>query len=129
MIYYLSPEQILDLHRFQVGRFGGHSGIRDRDALQAAAARPAMTFDGHDLYPDMAAKAAALMHSLLTRHPFVDGSKPVAVHATLLFLAVNGWAWEISPDALEGTTMAAARGEMDVEPLTIWFRQRIRELD
>jgi death-on-curing protein len=88
-----------------------------------------MTFDGHDLYPDMAAKAAALMHPLLTRRPFVDGNKRVAVHATLLFLAVNGWAWEISSDALEETTMAAARGERDIEPLTIWFRQRIRELD
>ena len=32
-----------------------------------------MTFDGEDLYPDLAAKAAALMHSLVLNHPFVDG--------------------------------------------------------
>ena len=34
-----------------------------------------MTFAGEDLYPDVESKAAALMHSLVMNHPFVDGNK------------------------------------------------------
>ncbi len=42
--------------------FGGHGGLRDLAALESAVARPGMTFDGEDLYPDLAAKVAALIH-------------------------------------------------------------------
>ena len=51
---------------------------RSTGALESALARPAATFGGEDLYPDIADKAAALMHSLALDHPFVDGNKPIA---------------------------------------------------
>ena len=60
MTAYVSVEQVLALHRLQIGRFGGSGRLRDRRALEAAVARPQMTFGGEDLYPDVAAKAAAL---------------------------------------------------------------------
>ena len=81
MTDYLSLEQVLDLHRVQIRRFGGATGLRDRGALEAALGRPQMTFGGEDLYPDVAAKAAALMHSLVMNHPFVDGNKRAGAHA------------------------------------------------
>ena len=58
MILYLSIEQVLHIHAFQIRRFGGSPGLRDRGALEAAVARPQMTFGGEDLYPDLAPKAA-----------------------------------------------------------------------
>jgi death-on-curing protein len=64
VIIYLSVEQIVDLHEKQVRTFGGSAGLRDRGGLESAVARPAMTFGGEDLYPDVADKASALMHSL-----------------------------------------------------------------
>src|SRR5262249_40188094 len=76
---YLSVEQVLGLHAALTREFGGASGLRDRGALESAVARPAMTFGGEDLYPDMAAKAAALMHSLVLNDPSLDGNKRVAV--------------------------------------------------
>ncbi|MGH9958476.1 MAG: Fic family protein [Pyrinomonadaceae bacterium] len=33
------------------------------------------SFGGEELYPDLASKAAALGHSLMQNHPFVDGNK------------------------------------------------------
>ena len=92
-------------------------------------ARPAMTFGGEDLYEDVASKAAALMHSLVMNHAFVDGNKRVGAHAALTFVLINGYEPTITPKELEETTFAVARGEMDVEPLTIWFRQRIKRRD
>ena len=123
MTLYLSVEQLLRLHAAQISRFGGSAGLRDRGLLESAAARPAMTFDGEDLYPDLAAKAAALLHSLAMNHPFVDGNKRVAAAAAELFLAVNGAELPASDEELERLTMGVAGGELEVEALTIWMRQ------
>ena len=129
MVIYLSLDQILDLHTYQIRKYGGAAGLRDRGALESAAARPAMTFGGEDLYADLPAKAAALMHSLVMNHAFVDGNKRVGAHAALVFVLANGHAPTMTVRELEETTLAVARGKMDVEPLTIWFRQRIVRRD
>jgi death-on-curing protein len=121
--------QVLALHTEQLRRYGGATGVRDRGALESALARPAMTFGGEDLYGDLAAKAAALMHSLALNHPFVDGNKRVAVHAALLLVTSNGEEFTASPDELVETTLAVASSRLTVEALTIWFRQRLRARD
>ena len=125
MIVYLSTAQILALHRAQLRAFGGLEGVRDAAALGAACARPAATFDGEDLYDDLAAKAAALMHSLVQNHPFVDGNKRVAVAAAELLLDANGYLLLARDDELEEVTHAAARGELAAEAIAVWIRQRL----
>jgi death-on-curing protein len=129
VIEYLSVAQILELHALQIARFGGSSGLRERGALEAAIARPQMTFDGDDLYPDLATKAAALMHSLVQNHPFVDGNKRVGAMAAELFLQVNGQELAAGDDELTETVMGVARGELAVEALAIWIRQRLVALE
>ncbi len=124
---YLSRKQLLRVHERQIESFGGSAGLRDRGGLEAAAARPQMTFGGEDLYPDPAAKAAALMHSLVMSHPFVDGNKRVGAMAAELFLRVNGIDLVASDEELISLTLAVARGEVSAEALAIWFRQRTNE--
>jgi death-on-curing protein len=123
---YLSLDQVLELHQLQIRRFGGSAGLRDRGALEAALARPQMTFGGEDLYPDVEAKAAALMHSLVMNHPFVDGKKRAGSHAFVLFLLANDVAPAFTPAELTDVTFAVARGEVGAEALAIWLRQRSR---
>jgi death-on-curing protein len=127
VIVYLSAGQLEHLHREQVRRYGGPSGLRDRGALEAACARPTMTFGGDDLYPDVAAKAAALMHSVVLNHPFVDGNKRVGAHAAVVFAAINGMECIATVEELVAITLAVARGDMQAEALAIWFRQRLRD--
>jgi len=123
---YLSIEQVFEIHAYQIRRFGGSAGLRDRGALEAAVSRPQMTFGGEDLYPEIAAKAAALMHSLVMNHPFVDGNKRVGAHAALLFIRANEMEPEITSAELTEVTLSVARGELSAEALTIWLRQRLR---
>ena len=127
MTVYLSVEQLLALHEAQVRAFGGSTGLRDRGGLEAAAARPQMTFGGEDLHPELADKAAALMHSIVVNHPFVDGNKRVGAMAAELFLAVNGVDLLASDEEIVETTLAVARGDVSAEALAIWIRQRTRE--
>lgn len=129
MIVYLSLHQVLDLHKQQIERYGGARELRDRGALESALARPAMTFGGDDLYPDVPVKAAALMHSLALNHPFLDGNKRVAAHAAVLFATINGFELRATADELVEITLAVAQGKVEVEALAIWFRQRLRSTD
>lgn len=125
-VEYLAIGQVLALHSQQLRRYGGAAGLRDSAALESALARPAATFDGEDLYPEIADKAAALMHSLALNHPFVDGNKRVAAFAAIVFVESNGYEFLATPDELVGTTLTLAEGRMAVEALAIWFGQRLR---
>ena len=129
MTTYLSLEQVPDLHKRQLRLFGGAAGLRERSALESAVARPQMTFGGEDLYPEIEDKAAALMHSLVMNHPFVDGNKRVGAHACVLLLMANGVEPTFSPAELTAITLATARGEVGAEALSIWLRQRTRRLE
>jgi death-on-curing protein len=126
---YLSLAQVVELQQDLIGAFGGLAGIRDRAGLESAVARPAMTFGGEDLYQDLASKAAALMHSLVLNHPFLDGNKRIGAAAAELMFDINGFALTADDEEFESITLAAARGELSAEALAIWFRQRSRPID
>jgi death-on-curing protein len=64
--------------------------IRDIGLLGSAAARPATTVFGDDAYPDIWAKAAALLQSIAKNHALVDGNKRLGWLATAVFLEING---------------------------------------
>lgn len=64
--------------------------MRDLGLLEAAAARPATTVFGADAYPAVLEKAAALLHSIVTSHPLLDGNKRLGWVAAATFLEVNG---------------------------------------
>ena len=129
MTAYLSLDQVLALQKAQVEEYGGAHGLRERGSLEAALARPQMTFGGEDLYPGIADKGAALWHSLVMNHPFIDGNKRIGAMAAELFLGLNGVDLLATDEELVETTMATARGEMSAEALAIWIRQRSRETD
>ena len=126
MTEYLSLAQLLRLHEMQIRVFGGAMGVRDRNGAEAAVARPQVTFGGEDLYPDAEAKAAALMHSLVMNHPFLDGNKRAGAAAAELFLNVNGVDLVAEDEDLVDITLAVARGEVSAGALAIWLRQRSR---
>ena len=69
---------------------GGHAEARDIGLLQAAAARPMATAFGDEAYPTLDLKAAALLQSLVSGHPLIDGNERLGWVAFRLFYLVNG---------------------------------------
>lgn len=63
-------DDILNLHKISIEKYGGSDGIRDFGLLESAIARPFQTFGGEDLYPSLFEKLAALGESLILNHPF-----------------------------------------------------------
>ena len=85
--------------------------VRDHGLLASALARPQATAFGEDAYADIHHKAAALLHSLATNHPLVDGNKRLALAATIAFYGINGLRLTLSNDDAYTLVMRLARGE------------------
>ena len=70
-------ELVINIHELLIEKFGGIHGIRDINALESAIARPFMTFEKENLYPTPILQATALIESLISNHPFLDGNKRI----------------------------------------------------
>lgn len=109
MIYLTVPELLHVAER----ALGFEPKTRDIGLLEAAAARPAASAFGRDAYPDLDAKAAALMHSLARIHSLVDGNKRLALAGVIAFYGVNGRRLTLSNDDAYQLVMAVADGSLD----------------
>ena len=112
---YLTPEQVLFIHARLLAETGGEHGIRDLGLLSSAVSRPQAVFDGNELYPDIHAKAAALLESLINNHPFVDGNKRTGIAAAAMFLKINDYSLTASNQEVE--TFLLLRERKRLKPL------------
>ena len=92
---------------------GGKVTIRDTGLLESAAARPQALAFGSAAYPDLHAKAGALLHSLARNHALVDGNKPLALGALIAFYGMNGWRLTFTNDGAYDFIMQVAAGQLD----------------
>jgi death-on-curing protein len=123
---YLSLDEIVTLHTKVIQQTGGISGIRDRGALESSVAQPEMTFVGKDLYPTITEKAAALGHSIIQNHPFLDGNKRVGHAAMEIFLVLNDLEVNASVDEQEQVILTVASGGMSRAALAEWLRGKVQ---
>lgn len=91
-------QEIKDLHKTLIELFGGLIGIRDLESLKSAISRPFQTFENKDLYPSTIQKAAALIESIVSNHPFIDGNKRTGYVTMRIFLISNGFDIKASQD-------------------------------
>lgn len=122
MTRYLSAEQVLFLHSRVIAETGGEHGVRDINMLLSALGRPQATFDDQELYGDVFSKAAALMDSLVRKHPFVDGKKRTGIAAASIFLAINRYRLKVDQGEMIRFTLASAQSQLSLEDMARWFR-------
>ena len=128
--------RVYEMHEVIIAETGGLPGLRDVNLLRAAVARPFATFGGEELYPSDFDKAAALFHSLIKSHPFLDGTKRTAFAAALYFLDRCGYSipeelphHEVVQFCIEVAEEGArqAHGEAvspkTIEEIATWLRQ------
>ena len=106
---------------------GGLIGIHDFGALESALAQPYMTFDGKELYPSLAEKAAALGFSLIQNHPFIDGNKRLGHAVMAMFLAMNNFRIHADTDEQYEIIMSVAAGNLKRKDFAQWLSNHIQE--
>src|SRR6516164_7649009 len=123
MIYLTLPE----LLRIAGRVLGADYGVRDYGLLEAALARPRATAFGKDAYPDIDAKAAALLHSIARNHALIDGNKRLALAAVIAFCGLNGRRLTLTNDAAYDLVISVASGKLDtVEEIAAVLRPATR---
>jgi death-on-curing family protein len=91
--------------------------LRDRGLLESALSRPFQSAFGEDAYSGIIEKAAALFHSLVANHCFVDGNKRTASIALQMFLVANSIAPLLSDEQIYNIAReTAAHTDRGVSP-------------
>jgi death on curing protein len=116
MTVYLDAEDLVDIASVVLGT---PPKVRDHGLLASAAARPATFMFGQEAYPDLASKAAALLHSICCNHALIDGNKRLAWAAAMVFINLNTGTPvpDVDVDRAEAFMLAVANGSLAEVPL------------
>jgi death-on-curing protein len=123
----ITLEDLVFIHSAAIARYGGASGIRDAGSLEAAVSRPYASFSGQEMFPGPFANAAALMESIIQRHPFVDGNKRTGAASAVYLLRRLGYRLTGVTNAdLVELALSVASHRMSVEELGAWFEDHAK---
>lgn len=119
-------DEIVAIHFRVTEKTGGSQGVRDWDLLASALGRPQATFGGIDLYPDLFLKAAALVQSLSSNHPFVDGNKRTALATLEYFLFLNGIEIKATQREKVDFTLWSENEKPKLEQIAGWIKKHTK---
>ncbi len=122
---WVEERDALAIHGRVLALYGGASGLRDRDLLRSALARPRQ----HDAYAeasDVVEMAALYTAGIVRNHPFVDGNKRTGFVIGVLFLELHGFDFKASEADATQAVMALAAGTLDEAGYTAWLRENVK---
>lgn len=101
--------------------------MRDEESLLAAIARPWQASFGQGHFPSPFEKAAALMESIIRRHPFIDGNKRTATASASYLLSTFGYEVDTEQQGLEDFAVNVAEGKFEFTEIARWFEEHTRK--
>jgi len=116
-VRYLSVEEILLIHEYELQRYGGMPGIRSIELLESSVQRPQTSYGGKELFNTPFEKAASLIHSIIKNHPFIDGNKRTAMISGTAFLKINGYILRLGQKEYESIALNIANNKLELETL------------
>lgn len=119
---FLTLDEVMEIHRDQIERYGGTLGVRDLALLESALAAPQSGFGDAYLHRDLWEMASAYLFHVVQNHPFLDGNKRVGTAAALTFLELNGVETKIPNRSLVTTVLAVAQGKIEKAALAAFLR-------
>jgi len=121
----IRTEFVINVHEILIDKFGGIHGVRDIKLLESAITRPFMTFDQKDLYPSPTEKAAALIESIISNHPFLDGNKRIGYVIMRYFLLENNLDVKANQTEKFEFVIKIAQGQLSYEQIYSWLLEKV----
>ena len=109
-----------------IAKYGGLHGVRDLNFLRLAVGRPQMSAGLKDAYPTIYLKAAAMFHSIINNHPFLDGNKRTSLFSAVLFLEYNGYKVNFTKKEAIQFTLRAHNDDWKVEEIADWIKKHTK---
>jgi len=123
---YLSEAELIAINHEMISKYGGLHGVRDLNFLRLAVGRPQMSAGLKDAYPTIYQKAAAMFHSIINNHPFLDGNKRTSLFSAVLFLEYNGYRVEFTKKEAIQFTLKAHNEDWTVEQIASWVKKHTK---
>ena len=121
----IDVSEVLAFHEKLIEQFGGIAGIRSMELLESAIHRPYQTFDGMELYPSPIEKAAAVVESIVTNHPFLDENKRTGYVLMRLTLMQHGIDIVATEDEKYTFIIQIASGKLEFEEIKGWISRKL----
>ncbi len=120
---WISKQLVERIHELQLMEHGGEEGYLNEGHLDAAIARPRMTYG---YLPDTSLEelAASLAVGIVKGHAFVDGNKRTACVAALTFLSMNGIEIQAGYPETAEVFENITKKTMSESDLALWFEER-----
>lgn len=129
----LSLDEVVILNRRAIARSGGLAFIEpdntcNRGTLEHVLVQISGAVFGHDRFPTVIDKAAALGWRIIAGHVFNDGNKRTGMAACRLLLEMNGFEMHIDRQVI-GVAIDVADGRVGVGEFTQWLTDRTSTVD
>ena len=106
-------------------------GKKRNDSFDGALSTIYQSFDGKELYPTVAEKAANLLYFVIKDHPFYDGNKRIGSLLFIVFLTINDFhltesgETKISDRALTALALLIAESEPSEKELIVSLTRKL----
>ena len=132
-VEYLEVDEIVEINRRMIATFGGlftegDDNFANRGSLEYILEAIHGSLFGHDLYPTLIDKAAALAWWVIARHVFHDGNKRTGIEACRQFLELNGRLMRIDGE-VTGIAVGIAEGRVTLGDVAQWLDARVNRSD
>nr|WP_306268027.1 type II toxin-antitoxin system death-on-curing family toxin [Pararhizobium sp. IMCC3301] len=102
-------------------KYGGREGVASLHLIESALARP---YSGY--HRPIANKVAAILHSMVGNHGFVDGNKRTAWLLAEILIERSGYYLCVDDDEpVDDLVVGVATAEIIFEDLVVWFEDRL----
>jgi|SRR5215469_16925999 len=122
---WIDVRDVLAVHDQVLAQHGGASGIRDKNLLESALARPRQHYHYSDA-ADVIYLSALYVAAVVGNHPFVDGNKRTGFVAGILFLELNGFQFAASEEDTAQAVFSLASGKLDEDEFAHWLRSNTK---
>jgi death-on-curing protein len=124
---FLTLDEVIEIHRDMIERYGGSFGIRDEGLLESAVAMPQAGFGEQYIHSDVLEMAAAYLFHIVRNQPFVDGNKRTGAMAAFSFLKLNQQTLNAGELKFERLVRAAAEGKLGKEKIAEFFQNNSKK--
>ena len=124
---YLSVEEAEWSHARILEVTGGEPGDLARANLEFVLERVKAIGEGLERKEAVVKKAAFLLYSLVTQHPFINGNKRTAFEVVDVFLELNGYALQAKTDEVYTTLSDLGSGKASQTRVEDWIATNLAE--
>jgi death on curing protein len=124
---FLTLDEVIEIHRDMIERYGGSPGIRDQGLLESAVAMAQAGFGEQYLHSTLFEMAAAYLFHIVNNHAFVDGNKRTGAMAAFTFLKLNQINLSAGELKFERLVRETAEGKVGKEKIAEFFQKNSKK--